>query len=76
METEPIPEESGTRTWIIILLCVLLILATGAFAFFVVGEPGQPSWDYRPVRDVPGESPYAVYEVQPHPQHVRGAGGE
>jgi len=41
-----------------------------------VGDRGQPTWDYRPVPDIPGESPYAVYDVMPFPQHVRGAAGE
>jgi hypothetical protein len=55
---------------------MLLILIQGLFAFSVVGDRGQPDWDYRPVKDVPGESPYAVYEKLPYPQHVRGAEGE
>jgi hypothetical protein len=37
---------------------------------------GQPTWDYRPILDVPAESPYAVYQRLPYPQHVRGAKGE
>jgi len=41
-----------------------------------VGDLGQPTWNYRPVKDVPGESPYAVYQAQPYPQHVKGAKGE
>ena len=31
---------------------------------------------YRPVEDVPGESPYALYRVLPYPQHVKGPKGE
>ena len=54
----------------------LLILAKGFFSFWVVADRGQPTWDYRPVKDVPGESPYAVYEPLPHPQHVKGQKGE
>ena len=69
-------ELSPTKTWMLIFLLVLFVLATGFFAFSVVGDRGQPSWDYRPVNDVPGESPYAVYDVMPFPQHVRGAEGE
>ena len=68
--------ESALRAWVIIFLLVAVILAQGLFAFFVVGDRGQPSWAYRPVKDVPGESPYAVYETLPYPQHVRGAKGE
>ena len=69
-------KESTFFTWVVILLCMLLILVQGLFAFSVVGDRGQPSWDYRPVKDVPGESPYAMYEKLPYPQHVRGAKGE
>jgi hypothetical protein len=67
---------SARKTWILIFLLVLFVLVKGFFVFSVVGDSGQPSWDYRPVKDVPGESPYAVYEVMPFPQHVRGAKGE
>ena len=75
METQS-TELSAAKTWILIFLLALLILATGFFAVSVVGDRGQPAWDYRPVNDVPGESPYAVYDVMPFPQHVRGAKGE
>lgn len=60
----------------LVFLLALFILVKGFFAFYVVGDRGQPSWDYRPVKDVPAESPYAVYDVMPFPQHVRGAEGE
>lgn len=69
-------KESTLATWVVILLCTLLILIQGLFALLVVGDRGQPDWDYRPVKDVPGESPYAMYEKLPYPQHVRGAKGE
>lgn len=69
-------KESHFKTWLIILFLLALILGKGFFSFFVVGDRGQPSWDYRPVKDVPGESPYAVYRVLPYPQHVRGEKGE
>jgi hypothetical protein len=67
---------SAFVTWIIVVLLLLLVLAQGAFSYFVVGDRGQPNWDYRPVKDVPGESPYAIYEPLPYPQHVRGQKGE
>jgi hypothetical protein len=67
---------SAFATWIIVILLVLLVLAQGAFSFLAVGDRGQPDWDYRPVKDVPGESPYAIYEPLPYPQHVRGQKGE
>ena len=69
-------KESTLVTWVVILLCMLLILIKGLFAISVVGDLGQPDWDYRPVKDVPGESPYAMYEKLPYPQHVRGSEGE
>jgi len=75
METRS-TELSAGKTWILVFLLALFILAKGFFAFSLVGDRGQPSWDYRPVNDVPGESPYAVYDVMPFPQHVRGAKGE
>lgn len=68
--------ESTVRTWLLILLLVAVILAQGLFSLFVVGDRGQPGWDYRPVRDVPGESPYAIYQKLPDPQHIRGARGK
>lgn len=69
-------KESAMATWIIIILLLVWILGKGFFSFFVVGNLGQPTWDYRPVKDVPGESPYAIYQSQPYPQHVRGSRGE
>ena len=65
MEKE-VPTASSILTWGILILLVLLILIKGVFTFFTVGDLGQPDWDYRPVRDVPGESPYAIYEVLPY----------
>ena len=70
------PRESAFKTWVVIFLMVALILAKGAYAFYVVGDLGMPDWDFPVVADVPAESPYAEYELLPHPQHVRGARGE
>ncbi|UCF02686.1 MAG: hypothetical protein JSV14_03270 [Deltaproteobacteria bacterium] len=67
---------SAFGTWIIVILLVLLVLAQGAFSYLVVGDLGQPDWEYRQVRDVPGESPYAIYEPLPYPQHIKGQKGE
>ncbi|MDH3345069.1 MAG: hypothetical protein OEL58_07505 [Desulfobacteraceae bacterium] len=69
-------KESTFGTWVIITLLLAWILGKGFFSFFVVGDMGQPTWNYRPVKDVPGESPYALYQVLPYPQHVKGAKGE
>ncbi len=67
---------SERATWIIILMLLLFILGKGLFAYRVVGDKGQPDWDYRPVPDVPGESPYAIYEPLPYCQHVSGRGNK
>lgn len=67
---------SERSTWIIILMMLLFILGKGLFTYLVVGDMGQPGWDYRPVSDVPGESPYAIYEPLPNRQHVRGRMGK
>jgi len=53
-----------------------IILFKGLFSFFVVSDMGQPTWAYRPVKDVPAQSAYATYQLLPHAQHVRGAQGE
>ena len=69
-------KHTGFKTWLAIALLLVLILGKGFFAFWVVGDKGQPDWAYRPVKDVPGESPFAVYPLLPNPQHVRGQRGE
>ncbi len=67
---------SELSTWLVILMLLLFIFGKGIFTYLVVGDKGQPGWDYRPVPDVPGESPYAIYEPLPHRQHVRGRMGD
>jgi hypothetical protein len=69
-------ERKAWVTWGMVFLLLLFILLKGAFTFFFVGDLGQPTWDYRPVKDVPGQSPYAIYKPLPFPQHVRGPEGE
>jgi len=76
MTTDNSHAESLLKDWVIVSLLVIMILFKGALAYFVIGDLGQPDWDYRPVRDIPAESPYAVYELLPYPQHVRGQKGE
>ena len=73
---EHLHKESIVKTWLVVFGLLALILGKGFFSFFVVSDMGQPNWDYRPILDVPAESPYAVYQKLPHPQHVRGAKGE
>ena len=67
---------STLTTWVILAFLVLFIFVKGFWVYFAIGDRGQPDWDYRPMKDVPGQSPYAIYETLPHPQHVRGAKGE
>ena len=69
-------KESTIITWTIIVLLLVWILGKGFLSFFVVGNAGQPTWNYRPIKDVPGESPYAIYKVEPYPQHVKGVQGK
>ncbi|BBO68940.1 hypothetical protein DSCA_28700 [Desulfosarcina alkanivorans] len=73
---DEIHRESLLRTWIWLGVMLGIILFKGFLAFTVVSDMGQPTWAYRPVKDVPAQSPYAVYQLLPNPQHVRGAGGE
>lgn len=68
--------ESVTRTFVWIAIMLSIILFKGFLAFFVVSDMGQPTWAYRPVQDVPAQSPYAEYQLLPHQQHVRGDKGE
>jgi hypothetical protein len=72
MTEHPEHEGSTAKTWFIILCLLVIVGFQGALSYFVVGDLGQPDWDLRPVKDVPGESPYAVYEFFPFPQHVKG----
>lgn len=75
METVKHSESIG-RTWLWLMMMLTIILFKGFLAFFIVSDMGQPTWSYRPVQDLPASSPYAVYPLQPNPQHVRGAKGE
>ena len=73
---KPRARESMLKTWLIIFLLVLIILLQGQFAIKVVGDLGIPTWSYRVIRDVPGQSPYAIYKPLPDSQHIRGKAGE
>ena len=68
-------EESSLLTWLVIWLLALMILFQGHFGFTAVGDLGQPTWDYGTIKDVPGEYPYAMYQLLPNPQHIRGKNG-
>jgi hypothetical protein len=75
-DTQITHEESLTRTWVWLAIMMGIILFKGFFAFFVVSDLGQPTWDYRTIPDVPAQSDYARYQALPYSQHVRGARGE
>lgn len=77
IEVEPVlPKEHTLGIWIVIALLLVLIVGKGLFAYYVVGSLGMPDWNYGTVQDVPGESPYAIYQALPYPQHVSGDKGE
>jgi len=71
----PEPKTSAFKTWGLVLAMVGIVLFQGWLAYTVIGDLGQPDWDYRPIPDVYGESPYAMYAPVPYPQHVRGPQG-
>ena len=68
--------ESVGAAWVFIFILALLFAIQSFLAYKVIGDAGQPSWSYGAVRDVPGESPHAIYPTVPYPQHVKGAKGE
>ncbi len=68
--------ESVLKTWKWLAVMLSIILFKGFLAFFVVSDMGQPTWNYRPIQDVPASSAYASYKLLPYAQHVRGAKGE
>lgn len=65
-------KETVLHTWLWIIALVGIILGVGYFAFIVVADKGKPTWDYRPVKSLPSESPYATYQKNPLGQHVNG----
>ena len=70
---------SAAMTWLLILFMVGWVIFKGWLAFTVIGDLGQPDWDYRPIKDVPGESAYAIsnpYHALPYGQHVQGELGK
>ena len=70
---------AGLRTWLLVVACVAIVAFQGLLALIVIGDLGQPDWDYRPIQDVPGESAYTLmppYHPLPYPQHVYGNQGD
>ena len=68
-------DESVFATWMFIFILTSIFAITSYLAYTVIGDAGQPTWRYGVVRDVPGESAYAIYPQVPYPQHVKGAKG-
>ncbi|MEJ5358350.1 MAG: hypothetical protein WHT06_06705 [Desulfobacterales bacterium] len=68
-----VSEERGSTARSVGILAALvgLVFFQGWLAWFLIGDLGQPDWDYRPVPDVHGESAYALYPPMPYPQHIR-----
>ena len=72
-------ETSAIKTYFLIIVMVGWVAFKGWLAYTVIGDLGQPDWDYRPILDVPGESAYAIerpYHALPYGQHVRGKLGK
>ncbi len=70
---------STLKTWSVVILMVGWVFFKGWLAYHVIGDLGQPDWDYRPIKDVPAESAYAVnkpYHPLPFAQHVQGEQGQ
>ncbi len=70
---------SAIKTYFLIVVMVGWVVFKGWLAYTVIGDLGQPDWDYRPIMDVPGESAYAIdkpYHALPYGQHVRGKLGK
>jgi len=70
---------SAVKTWFLILLMLGWVVFKGWLAYTVIGNLGQPNWDFRPIPDVPGESIYTVsepYHPLPSGQHVSGQQGK
>ena len=66
-------EASALKTWLLVFFCVAIVVFPGWLAYSVIGDLGQPDWDYRPIADVPGESAHAIfdpYHPLPYAQHV------
>ncbi len=69
-------KEPVIATWAFIISLVLCFLIFSFFTIVLVGDRGQPPWSFNTVKDVPGESPQAMYKKLPHPQHVQGKEGQ
>ena len=72
-------EISAVKTWFLVVVMVGWVVFKGWLAYTVIGDLGQPDWDYRPIMDVPGESAYTIgnpYHSLPYAKHVSGELGK
>ena len=53
-------ESSTLKNWLVPIAIAVLFLVWGLVIFFMVGNKGQPPWDFGAVEDIPGQSPYST----------------
>ena len=53
-------ENSTLKDWLVPIAIAVLFLVWGLLIFFMVGNKGQPPWDFGTVEDIPGQSPYST----------------
>ena len=59
----PVSEQKDSSTlkdWLVPIAIAVLFLVWGLLIFFMVGNKGQPPWDFGVVDDIPGQSPYST----------------
>ena len=59
----PVAEQKDNQTikdWLVPIAIAALFLLWGLLIFFMVGNKGQPPWDFGVVDDIPGQSPYST----------------
>jgi hypothetical protein len=53
-------ENPTIKDWLVPIAIAVLFLIWGLLIFFMVGNKGQPPWDFGVVEDIPGQSPYST----------------
>ena len=53
-------EKPRIKDWFVPIAIAVLFLVWGLLIFFMVGNKGQPPWDFGVVEDIPGQSPYST----------------
>lgn len=53
-------EKPSIKDWFVPIAIAALFLLWGLLIFFMVGNKGQPPWDFGVVEDIPGQSPYST----------------